>query len=40
MDSDIFEVYFVTPFRPGCDYSIVHFVSGDVRYYKTFEAVI
>lgn len=40
LDSDIFEVYYMTPFRPGCDYSIVHFVSGDVRYYKTFEAVI
>lgn len=39
LDSDIFECYFDTMFNPGCDYSIVHFTSGDVRYYKTFEAV-
>jgi len=39
LDSDLFECYFVTAFNPGCDYSIVHFTSGNVRYYKTFEAV-
>lgn len=40
LESDIFECYFDTWFRPGCDYSIVHFTSGDVRHYKSFEAVI
>lgn len=40
LDSDIIEKYFDTVFNRGCDYSIVHFISGDVRYYKSFEAVI
>ena len=40
LDSDMMECYFDTIFNPGCDYSIVHFTSGDVRYYKTFEAVL
>ena len=40
LESDLFERYFDTRFRPGCDYSVVHFTSGDVRHYKTFEAVI
>lgn len=40
LESDLFDCYFMTQFIEGCDYSIVHFVSGDVRHYKTFEAVI
>ena len=38
LETDLFECYFVTRFKPSCDYSIVHFTSGDVRYYKTFES--
>jgi len=40
LDSDLFECYFTTRFNEGCDYSIVHFTSGDVRHFKSFEAVI
>ena len=40
LESDLFECYFDTRYKAGCDYSIVHFTSGDVRHYKTFEAVI
>lgn len=40
LDSDIIEKYFDTVFNRGCDYSIVHFISGDVRMFKSYEAVI
>lgn len=39
LESDILEHYFNTRFRSGCDYSIVHFVSGHVREIKTFESM-
>ena len=40
MESELFDAYFETRFKPECDYSIVHFTSGDVRQYKSYEAVI
>lgn len=40
LDSDIIEKYFDTEFSPASDYCICHFVAGDIRHYKSFEAVI
>ena len=40
LESDLLDAYFMTRFNEGCDYSIVHFTSGDVRMFKSYEAVI
>lgn len=40
LETDLLDCYFMTQFNEGCDYSIVHFTSGDVRMFKSYEAVI
>lgn len=35
---DLIEQYFAQDFGSQCDYSIAHFVSGDIRLYRSYEA--